>query len=97
MRTSFHHQSEAQPPNGPLSRRPAPIPHLPQIPSAWPERPNWAMNAAMRDLLNLIRWMLLDLFRSRRSLEAEIFALRHQLNVLRRSAPKRPALSNLIV
>ena len=27
MRTSFHHQSEAQPPNGPLTG-PAPIPHL---------------------------------------------------------------------
>jgi hypothetical protein len=28
MRTSFHHQSEAQPPNGPLTAAPAPIPHL---------------------------------------------------------------------
>src|SRR3954463_6305874 len=37
--------------------------------------------------------MVLDLFRSRRSLEAEVIALRQQLNVLRRSAPKRPALS----
>jgi hypothetical protein len=36
--------------------------------------------------------MLLDLFRSRRSLEAEVVVLRQQLNVLRRSAPKRPAL-----
>ena len=31
MRTSFHHQSEAQPPNGPLTAAPAPIPHL-----TWP-------------------------------------------------------------
>jgi hypothetical protein len=46
----------------------------------------------MRDLLNLIRWMLLGLVRSRRSLEAENLALRHQLNVLHRRAPKRPAL-----
>ena len=38
----------------------------------------------MQDLLNLIRWMLLGLFRSKTSLEAEILALRHQLNVLRR-------------
>jgi transposase InsO family protein len=35
----------------------------------------------------------LDLFRSRSSLEGEVIALRHQLNVLRRSAPKRPALT----
>jgi len=48
----------------------------------------------MRDLLNLIRWWLLGLVRSRRSLKAENLALRHQLNVLRRSAPKRAALSN---
>src|SRR3954467_8361820 len=37
--------------------------------------------------------MLFDLLRSRSSLEAEIVVLRQQLNVLRRSAPKRPALS----
>src|SRR3954452_11076429 len=48
----------------------------------------------MWDLLSLIRWLLLDLVRSRRSLEAENLALRHQLNVLHRSAPKRPVLSN---
>jgi hypothetical protein len=35
----------------------------------------------------------LDLFRSRSSLEGEVIALRHELNVLRRSAPKRPALN----
>ena len=46
----------------------------------------------MLELLNLLRWILLDLFRSRSSLEGEVIALRHQLNVLRRSAPKRPAL-----
>jgi hypothetical protein len=44
------------------------------------------------ELLDLIKWMLLDLFRSRSSIEAEVIALRQQLNVLRRSAPKRPAL-----
>jgi hypothetical protein len=47
------------------------------------------------ELLNQIKWMLLDLFRSRGSLEAEIIVLRQQLNVLRRSAPKRPALKLL--
>ena len=48
----------------------------------------------MRDLLNLIRSMLLGLFRSKTSLEAEILALRHQLNVLRRASPRRPVFSN---
>src|SRR5213592_2195614 len=48
----------------------------------------------MRALLNLIRWMLLGLFRSKTSLEAEILALRHQLNVLRRASPRRPLFSN---
>jgi hypothetical protein len=48
----------------------------------------------MLDLLKLIRWMLLGLVRSRRSIEAENLALRHRLNVLHRTAPKRPALRN---
>src|SRR4051794_26884489 len=48
----------------------------------------------MRDLLNLIRWMLVGLFRSRASLGAENLALRHQLNVLHRRSPKRPVLSS---
>ena len=48
----------------------------------------------MRDLLNLIRSMLLGLFRSKSSREAEILALRHQLNVLRRTSPRRPVFSN---
>src|SRR6476469_7072207 len=48
---------------------------------------------SMRDLLSLIRWMLLGRFRSKASHEAEIFA-RHQLNVLRRTSPRRPVFSN---
>src|SRR5436190_9526770 len=48
----------------------------------------------MRALLNLIGWMLLGLFRSKTSLEAEKLALRHQLNVLRRASPRRPVFSN---
>src|SRR5690242_21481162 len=48
----------------------------------------------MRDLLNLIGWMLFGLFRSKTSLEAEILALRHQLNVLCRTSPRRPVFSN---
>ena len=48
----------------------------------------------MFELLNLLKWMVVDLFRSRKSLEAEVVALRQQLNVLlRRSGHKRPALS----
>jgi transposase InsO family protein len=45
----------------------------------------------MADLLKLIWLAIIGLFRSRTSLEAEILALRHQLNVLRRKAPKRIA------
>ena len=48
----------------------------------------------MRDMLKLIWWVVIVLFRSRASLEAEIMALRHQLNVLRRKSPKRLAFSN---
>jgi hypothetical protein len=48
----------------------------------------------MGDMLKLIWWVVIGLFRSRASLEAEIVALRHQLNVLRRKSPKRLAFSN---
>src|ERR1700687_4155553 len=47
----------------------------------------------MRDLFRLIGWMVVDLFRSRAALEAEIWTLRQQINVLRRDAPKRLAFS----
>ena len=43
---------------------------------------------------HLIRSMLLGRFRSKASLEAEILALRHQLNVLRRASPQRAVFSN---
>jgi hypothetical protein len=36
----------------------------------------------MGDILKLIWWTVIGLFRSRSSLEAEILTLRHQLNVL---------------
>ena len=52
------------------------------------------MLALMGDILKLIWWAVIGLFRSRTSLEAEILTLRHQLNVLRRKAPKRLAFSN---
>jgi transposase InsO family protein len=47
----------------------------------------------MRDLVRLIVWMVVDLFRSRAALEAEILALRQQINVLRRAAPKKQTFS----
>src|SRR4029077_11769486 len=47
----------------------------------------------MRDLVRLIVWMVVDLFRSRAALEAEIWMLRQQINVLRRTAPKKQTFS----
>src|SRR6201982_3406969 len=44
---------------------------------------------SMRDLVRLIGWTVVDLLRSRRALEAEIWTLRQPINVLRRTAPKR--------
>ena len=49
----------------------------------------------MGDLLKLIWCFAIGLFRSHAALEAEIVALRHQLNVLRRKAPKRLVFSNI--
>ncbi|MGH6985084.1 MAG: hypothetical protein ACREEI_12735, partial [Stellaceae bacterium] len=49
----------------------------------------------MGDLCKLIWSALTGLFRSRASLEAEVLALRHQLNVLRRNSPRRLAFSGL--
>jgi hypothetical protein len=48
----------------------------------------------MADMLKLIWWAVIGLFRSRASLEAEILTLRHQLNVLRRNSPKRLTFGN---
>ena len=41
----------------------------------------------------LIVWMVVDLFRSRAALKAEIWMLRQQINVLRRTAPKKQTFS----
>src|SRR5712692_5514933 len=49
----------------------------------------------MWDLCRLIWWVLVDLFRPRAKLEAEILVLRQQINVLRRTAPKRLLLSSI--
>ena len=46
-----------------------------------------------------VRWLIwhavAGLFRSRAALQAEILVLRHQLNVWRRSSPRRVALGNV--
>jgi hypothetical protein len=47
----------------------------------------------MADLCKLIWYAFAGLFRSRASLQAEILAVRHQLNVLRRKSPARIAFS----
>jgi hypothetical protein len=49
----------------------------------------------MLDLLRLLLGLIADLFRSRAGLEAEVLALRQQINVLQRLMPKRPPLSSL--
>jgi len=49
----------------------------------------------MSDLCRLIWCGLIELFRPRCDLEAENLVLRHQLNVLRRKAPKRVALGSI--
>jgi hypothetical protein len=49
----------------------------------------------MFELCKLIWCGLIGLFRSRASLEIEILVLRHQLNILRRSSPKRPILGRI--
>src|ERR1700756_5191209 len=43
----------------------------------------------MRYLFRLIVWPVVDLFRSRAALEAEILTSRQQIIVLRRAAPKK--------
>ena len=57
-------------------------------------RPESGHASPMGDMLKLIWWAVIGLFRSRVSLEAEILTLRHQLTVLRRKSPKRLAFSN---
>src|SRR3981189_1046931 len=49
----------------------------------------------MRDLFRLIGWAVINLFRPPAALEAEIWTLRQQINVLRRTAPKRLSFSIL--
>ena len=49
----------------------------------------------MRDVCSLIWLVLIGLFQSRASLQAEMLTLRHQLNVLRRKSPQRLTLSSI--
>jgi hypothetical protein len=49
----------------------------------------------MIQLLRLLCGALIGLSRSKARREAEILVLRHQVNVLRRKSPSRPALSNV--
>ncbi len=49
----------------------------------------------MIEFCKLIWCGLIGLFRSRASLEIEILALRHQLNILRRKSPKRPTFGSI--
>lgn len=46
----------------------------------------------MREAYSMVWSVLVSLFRSRVSLEAEVLILRHQLNIQRRHRPKRPAI-----
>jgi hypothetical protein len=61
--------------------------------SGWRVAANLAMLLRMRDLCRLIGWMIVDLIRSRATLEAEIWTLRQQINVLRRTDPKKLSFS----
>jgi hypothetical protein len=49
----------------------------------------------MRDLCRLIGLTVVNLLRSRAALEAEIWTLRQQINVLRRAAPKKLSFSTI--
>jgi transposase InsO family protein len=49
----------------------------------------------MSDLCRFIWWTIAGLFRSRAALEAENLVLRQQINVLRRTAPSRPAFRSI--
>ena len=59
------------------------------------ERPNRVRLSAMVETLKTVLGTLLLLFRSRSRLQVEILALRQQLIVLRRTAPKRVRLRTL--
>jgi transposase InsO family protein len=49
----------------------------------------------MSDIFKLILRAVIELFRSKASLEMEILTLRHQINLLRRNSAKMPAFTNI--
>src|SRR5258708_21632469 len=49
----------------------------------------------MRDLVRCIVWMVVAVFRSGEALEAESLTLRQQINVMRRTAPKKQTFSSI--
>jgi hypothetical protein len=60
---------------------------LSETSSGWRLTENRAMLSCKRGIFSgLIGWTVVDLFRSRAALEAEIWTLRQQINVLRRTA-----------
>ncbi len=50
----------------------------------------------MIGIIRALWWIVSSLFKSREQLEAENLALRHQVNLLRRSAPRRLRLRKQI-
>jgi hypothetical protein len=75
-----------------LSRTP---PDVGLVPNVKPKQLWIAIITAMGDLLKLIWYAVAGLFRSRAALQTEVLALRDQLNVLGRRAPKRVAVSTI--
>jgi hypothetical protein len=65
---------------------------LPQTLSRWHKVANRAMLRLMGDLPKLIWCIVTGLFRSRAAFEAEIVALRHQLNVLQSKSAEAAGL-----
>ena len=53
------------------------------------------MMATMSDLFGLMWHAMVDLFRPRAALQAQILILRHRINILRRRSPKRATLGNI--
>jgi hypothetical protein len=68
---------------------------LSETSSGWRMIANRAMLSPDVGALQLIGGVLVNLFRPRAKLEAEILVLRQQINVLRRTAPKRLLLSSI--
>jgi hypothetical protein len=60
---------------------------LSQIPSGWRETQNRMILCECR--CRLVFWIIVDLFRPRAAMEAEILVLRQQIIVLRRGRPGR--------